>query len=91
MPSAITPFRGRQNELLETSHLLTNDKFSDEITMSSAMGDILAGKSSFMKNFDAKKSRTPFKDIPQEQPQFDDFPVITVNDVDKTVILLKKF
>jgi len=86
MPSIITPFRAQPPELVGSSNLLTNDKFSEELTLSSGVADLLGAKSSLIKSLDHDIRKSPMfnhmtEDIIQEEP----LPIINVMDVDQSV------
>ncbi len=59
MPTIITPFRAKVTEIVGSSNLFTNEKFSEEVALSSGIADILTSKSSLMKSLDKDIRKSP--------------------------------
>ena len=71
MPTLITPFRTKAPEIIGSSNLFTNERFSEEVALSSGLADILTSKSSLMKSLD-KDIRKPalFEESFEEAEKF---------------------
>lgn len=77
MPAIITPFRAKPPELVGSSNLLINDKFSEEVSLSSGIGNATKAKSSMIKSIDQHGIAQEI--IKEEEP----LPEINIMDVDQ--------
>ena len=82
MPAIITPFRAKQPELVGSSNLLINDKFSEEVSLSSGLGNATKAKSSMMKSIDQHGIVQEI--IQEEEP----LPEINIMDADQVDIII---
>ena len=82
MPAIITPFRAKQPELVGSSNLLINDKFSEEVSLSSGLGNATKAKSSMMKSID--QHGVVQEIIQEEEP----LPEINIMDADQVDIII---